>query len=265
MEKIQAGIFFDNDAHKIAEVDAYCKNIKLVKIPETPETPHMKYPQVPFEGKLAELYTEINPPDKTPQNLYAFIIKEEVKKDAYDIVSGIGPEQIEILNKWIEETKDIPSRAAIFDWDRTLTTFEGFYPKSQIDWYINKHFKLKISDDDYYSQLLQYLFGGDKRLEMMLNMFKIIHSNNIKIFILTNNRSCNEPEFSKIVKILLSADEDIPFTIICGINYGGNKGLALRSHPAFSICAAAGGRRRRKSMKHRKQKRKTIRRKKLRL
>jgi hypothetical protein len=63
-------------------------------------------------------------------NAYVDLLKSHhIDTDAYDPDSGIEQNHIRILNRWLTNTKDSKEhRAAIFDWDRTLTKVEGFYP-----------------------------------------------------------------------------------------------------------------------------------------
>lgn len=110
-------IFFDNEPKRIDEVEQYCKNIQCVKINETAERLLM----TKFTDPIYTEFLARNDITKETNQYYNYISRA-VYKDALDLLSGINPENVDTLNSWIEETNG--KRAAIFDWDRTLTVFE---------------------------------------------------------------------------------------------------------------------------------------------
>jgi len=92
-------------------------------------------------------------------------------------------------------------KVVIFDWDRTLTSVEGWYPEFFKDIYSN--YTTDINDPTNLPELTplfyettykkavadtaQYLFGGPHRERTLKNMFSFLHANNISVFIITNN------------------------------------------------------------------------------
>lgn len=84
-------------------------------------------------------------------------------------------------------------KIVIFDWDRTLTSVEGWWPN-----FFENVYPLRNSSDSsstspailYESDVkdtAQYLFGGPEREEEIRNMFSKLHANDIFVMILTNN------------------------------------------------------------------------------
>lgn len=93
-------------------------------------------------------------------------------------------------------------KVVIFDWDRTLTSVEGWYPDFFKDIYPNYTtdncdlpepttefdeiiFKKAVADT------AQYLFGGAERERTLKNIFSFLHANNISVFIITNNTTAS--------------------------------------------------------------------------
>jgi hypothetical protein len=241
-ESIQTAIFFDNDAHKIEEVTAMCGNIiEGISVPESPNGA--------FTVPLTQIKDFLKDSPKAMKYLdflnIAFKQYSLNSVDNFDKVSGIQQEHIDKATEWLERTKEIKQRAAIFDWDRTITMFEGIFPA-----YDPRFF----SFEDW----LCYLCGGDARFELLRDFLRTLHENNVEIIILTNNGSCNHPKeptyaaiFKNLVHTLL---QDIPYTLICSkYTAAGHKGVAIKADPRFSKCAVKGGRRK-KTKKNNKRK-----------
>jgi len=97
-------------------------------------------------------------------------------------------------------------KVVIFDWDRTLTSVEGWYPDFFKDLYSN--YTTNIDDPSDLPELTplfyettykkavadtaQYLFGGANRERTLKNMFSYLHANNISVFIITNNTTASK-------------------------------------------------------------------------
>ncbi len=233
---IQSGIFFDNDAHKVEQVTSACGNIiEGVNIPETSGEFYEKYEEK-FMKQLRERFEDTT---------FFDYMASKYDGDYIDKLSGIRKTHIDTLLDWMERTKELTRRAAIFDWDRTLTVFEGF-PIVQYEGLT-------------YNHILTYLFGGDKRLAAVRRVFQLLNENNIQIIILTNNGACGNPEdeyiriyFQGMVNKLLNG---IPYTLICSRlpPFNGHKGEAIKADSRFTKCATRGGRRKkqRKTKKRR--------------
>ncbi len=92
-------------------------------------------------------------------------------------------------------------KVIIFDWDRTLTSVEGWYPEFFKDIYSNYTTDIDNPSDlpeltplfyettykKAVADTAQYLFGGTNRQQTLKNMFSFLHANNISVFIITNN------------------------------------------------------------------------------
>jgi len=215
---IEAAIFFDNKKDHLDEVHTKHRNIKLVKIPDYKGSYYPK--QLPMNsGPLKTMIDSLGP------NAYVDLLKSHhIDADAYDPGSGIEQNHIRILNRWLTNTKKDSSnnsRAAIFDWDRTLTKVEGFYPL------------YKGQERHMFEDTLLYLFGGHKRLLKIRGMFQHLADEGVEIFILTNNEASITTFYKRMIHVL---SPHIPLeNIVCAtLLYNGNKGLAFENHTKLS-------------------------------
>jgi len=240
--KFGAAIFFDNDRHRIAEVREFCENIRLVPIDEMAEL-HA----YPFADGILEDYI-----DTLDYNVYLEAIQHlGVVSDMLDPLSGIEDEHIATFDAWLEETKTVPNRAALFDWDRTITVIEGFYPENLAD-IVKWRNENEVSLKDWREDTLIYLCGGNERLTKLRAMFARAHAAGVKNIVLTNNGMCTSSIFTDLAQHLF---HPVPVDAICGKLYNLHKGQALRAHPQFTeLCAVRGGRSRKcgrsKSRRH---------------
>ena len=92
-------------------------------------------------------------------------------------------------------------KVVIFDWDRTLTAIEGWYPEFFKDLYSNYTRDIddpgdlpepgREFDEATYKKAIadtaQYLFGGPDRERILKNMFSFLLANKISVFVITNN------------------------------------------------------------------------------
>jgi len=209
-------IFFDNDDRQLQHVRDFCKDIKLVKVNETRPLEETPFDQPPLANLVAQL----------PGNQYVKYIRDTIgwTGDTYDSRSGIMKSEIVTLYDWLAKTaSDSRPKAALFDWDRTLSQFEGF-----------PNLSVMPRDLSYYDVLV-YLLGGKKRFNMIQDMFKYVQTNypSVQIVIATNNGNCTRYQFKNLARMLIGR-EDIQF--VCGKNFQGNKGYALQKNdnPLFS-------------------------------
>lgn len=207
MEDIGAAIFFDNVQAHLNEVKAQNRNIKLVKIPDTQPCNGFGKTEEPYKSYLASL----------GPNTY---VDELPLYDMYDPVSGIQENHIRILNRWLSQTRYAHQRAAIFDWDRTLTMVEGLYP-------------IESTETLHFEDALLYLMGGSKRLFLLRKMFDKLHRLKVELFILTNNMASLDPFFKQLVHCL--SPHIPPTNILCAYaTHRGNKGHALEQNDRLS-------------------------------
>jgi len=214
---IEAAIFFDNKKEHLDEVHTKHRNIKLVKVPDAKGS-YFPKPLSMNSGPLKIMIESLGP------NAYVELLKGQgIDTDAFDPVSGIEQNHIRILNRWLTNTKDDShsNRAAIFDWDRTLTKVEGFYPL------------YKGQERHMFEDTLLYLFGGHKRLLKIRGMLQHLATEGVEIFILTNNEASITTFFKRMIHVL---SPHIPLeNIICAtLLYRGHKGLAFENHTKLS-------------------------------
>jgi len=212
---IEAAIFFDNKRDHLNEVHSKHRDIKLVKIPDAKGTHYPKALSME-SGAFKTMIDSLGP------NAYVDLLKSRgIDKDGYDPVSGIEQNHIRILNRWLTQTKDYRNRAAIFDWDRTLTKVEGFYPL------------YRGNERHMFEDTLLYLFGGHKRLLKIRAMFQHLTDEGVEIFILTNNEASITPFYKHMILVL---SPHIPLkNIICATRlYQGDKGEAFETHERLS-------------------------------
>ena len=180
---IEAAIFFDNSEYNISlpnGVCPLCRDVLCVKIRETSEAaPTLKWDESPLKD-----YTE-----SLGANTYVDVCKIVVRNEGYDPVSGIQAREVDVFTNWLKDTAHIRNRAAIFDWDRTITMVEGIHflmnsanvsdIRSKAIAYIREtqtslplykdHYEPLISQLDALpdctaSDILIYLLGGEARL-----------------------------------------------------------------------------------------------------
>ena len=251
----EAAIFFDNADNHINQVRTSCPyNVKLVKVNETApyydirgirhSKPVYALDQEPLKSYLASL----------GDNLYhQMLLNFQYTDDTYDHVSGINDANLATGRAWIASTADKAPRAAIFDWDRTITVFEGIVPVK--DPRLLPYFEKFITETGItYEQFLKdavlYFAGGATRLEKLRTFMRELHAAGIAIHILTNNDGCGEEYYTDLVKTFFG---DIPYSsIICSKDYRGDKGKALFSTPRFKkICMFSYGGGRKRSVRRR--------------
>jgi len=244
---IEYGIFFDDDEVNTHSV-AGKLNIKTVKIPKT-DGPILEIPISSFVNNASW--------DGTHEYI-DLLRKANVTTDLYDALSGIQEAQIDELNTWLDTIPEdkYKNTAAIFDWDRTLTVFEGIFPYSTILAYIN-YYGLNDSKDIITNSMLTYLFGGIDRLTMIKDMLDMLSGKGVQIFILTNNGSC--PTLNDFKSYVTLLTDKIPETnILCSkpSPYYGNKGNFLYANPKFELLKPAlfGGRSKQSRRRNRKTK-----------
>jgi len=224
MAEYKAAIFFENDPDQYANVQRVCRNpcnIDIIKISETRHLRDIPWSAPPLQKLIADNNFSENP-------YLTFIQSQGITGDQYDQVSGIQQEHIEVLQSWITKTATQIPRVALFDWDRTITVFEGnYYPAS----------RQLLSEmpggvpEGFERDTLVYLCGGEGRVALIQQMFQICEDNGIDITILTNNSQCIDffEDFEKLMKTF----GDFTFKYICSVQFNSNKGLALQKTPGY--------------------------------
>jgi hypothetical protein len=274
---IEHAIFFDNDQANIQNMKEFCETIECVRIPESSKVAAY----VPFlDPRFVAYLGNVGP------NAYFHLLREAMDSDMFDKVSGIQTRHVGILDDWMRRTAEIPNRAAIFDWDRTITMIEGCLSSASastmkdtiLGWlrnaqdsnpiyrrlYQRKIDRVQALPDCTAGDVLSYLVGGEIRLAMLRHMFSSCVSNKIHIVVLTNNTACAKPMFDELLGELF---QDMPFLKICSHPLRG-KSQYLKEHPLFQrICVddiyVGGVSRRRKTRAEKGQSKRTLRRKRV--
>ena len=214
-------LYLDNDFTQLRLVHSTHPRIESIQIPESLDPTSQPLASIVRRLELISGY------DFTG-NTYlerAFRIRASRPQHIYDPVSGIQEKHVEQVNVWMHRTSSAENRALLMDWDRTISLFEGYFGDDEGS----------LPDDhtNYYEDLLLVLLGGAARLDMIRRMIARAHAAGIELFVITNNGGCNDPGsgFNNFVSHLFG---NIPYTMICGRDFGGHKGRALEADPRFS-------------------------------
>lgn len=161
-------IFFDDSFFEIKNAKKY-KNINIYYVKDNLYKDYDSYLNILSNKTLKFIHNlEVNYNNKN------------------DIIKGIPINLLKNLNKLILN-KTISK--IVFDWDFTLSLFEG--------WYCDMTFtELKNNINDNFSNLnnyAEYLLGGYKRIKILKDIFNNAKKVNIPIFILTNNIALDNP------------------------------------------------------------------------
>lgn len=219
-------LYLDNDSTQLGLVSLSHPHIESIHIPESADTKSQ-----PLAHIISLLKTDSG--HDFAGNTYierAFEIRARRPRHIYDPLSGIQEKHVKRVDDWINNntSKSQPcggSSALLMDWDRTISLFEGYFGDDEGS--------LPTNLETYYEDLLLVLLGGARRLEMIRSMINRAHAASIEMYIITNNGGCNDPTsgFNNFVNKLFG---NIPYTMICGRDFGGHKGRALESHPRFN-------------------------------
>ena len=99
----------------------------------------------------------------------------------------------------------------------------------------------------------EYLAGGAKRLKLLQDMFDFLYDNSVDCFVLTNNTACMTSRglLREIAEVYTNGK---PIKILCGLEYGGQKSLAIKSNTKAHKFLCSTRKSRKKSTKTRKTK-----------
>jgi len=246
----QAALFFDNDLGHCLSFAPWSSTITPFYVGGIEA--HGEFPIVTWPDM--EAYRQGLSP--AGQNYMAFLTlatapsPPENQGDMLDLSSGLTFEQCQFIIKALERKTllhGVPANTlVIFDFDRTLSLFEGFMdadsppvpPGSGIQGYLTylmtnwpiinaEGNPVVLSADGF----IEYIFGGLQRKEIIQAFIHEIVLLGHSIVILTNNSvGINNPE---MLKQFFPGDE-AAINVICSRPYNGNKPLALQSaNPMF--------------------------------
>lgn len=190
-----SAIYFDNDSSSLEQVLKFCPKIRAVKTAE-------RSPQFPNFQLLAQA---------NENNAFLRAAYQELA-NGFDPSTGFGAEQVPVLNKWLEQSKDQSvKRYAIFDWSGTLTKFPTTFPYGDLPHPVSNEDRLEI------------LFGGAQRLAAIRKVFADLKENGVVPVIITNAQECGMPNFFELTNFA-----NVNVEVICAKAHP-DKAAALRS------------------------------------
>ena len=167
--------------------------------------------------------------------------------------SGIAEQDIEALGDWISEHEG-QRVAVLFDYDRTLTVFEGgnFLGNSFEEMLSMLEREYGVSPEGLTVEgMAEYYVGGIKRLRRLQSMFDALYEiPSLSLYVLTNNPICIHKRlfFTQILSILTRGR---PLQMLCSFAFNSNKKRAIQSDPLLApLCSAKGGKR--KTRRHKR-------------
>jgi len=249
---IEAALFFDNDLEYCKSFSPWAHKVTPFHIGGYQRAEGEPFPIKPW-AEMENFRSMLTPEGKLVFDQLRFITAEfppEGQGDSYDETAGITFPQVEIILHALDNKAQIhggaENVAAIFDFDRTLSLFEGLIggnhddipENSGIQGYLNLlNTVCPIASNGVPvltrpMGLIDYLFGGPVRVAWIYTLFHIIRTRGHPLVILTNNSTAiRNPQ---LFKDFFPAELDYPgFTVICGAPYEGHKPRALYKNPAF--------------------------------
>lgn len=186
-------LFYDDDPINIMEMSKL-PNTKTILIVNKPVNLNYKERYNYHQNFVNNSYYNYFKPQGTPSCGFTMIHSED-------------------LINWMNTHVVVP--VVLFDWDRTITCFDGF----AIENFPFTYSSVGILVQD----VMEYICGGYPRLNLLSYLFQIIRKKS-EIFIVTNNPVSinNRPEFIKMIRMI-----DPHFKEKCLIYGNGNKRLAL--------------------------------------
>jgi hypothetical protein len=266
------GIFLDNDEKHRNSVRNACRaNMTIINIPETSYmAPQVRIDSVPYVQFLERLSSKGKDAAKVISRM-CLVTGGGV--EALDMRSGIQTPHVAQLQAWVDRETQVQGHklVAVFDFDRTISMIEGGYflansmyeMKKIIAEHVGKREDLEVyvpglTPEGY----AEYLAGSTERLGMLQDMFDYLYDHNVKVILLTNNGACPRAR-NLFHEIMMVYTRGRPVDVICGVDFGGDKGKAVLGRPTDTgdlkslrqMCLAQGGGKR-KYRKRRQTKRK---------
>jgi hypothetical protein len=199
-KKCKITLFFDNDKNNFLDKNL-CKNVIPILIEDKTDIYTEKYntytTKIVYNNYLGSL------------TYGAFIYGQYVRNktkfniDSYDPISGINKYHIKKLMCPFMANLN----ALIFDWDRTLTVFEGLYSIFPHVKDLLKYFSLK--SEVCIKDVAEYYLGGYDRIRLLRKVWKSAKDNKTPIYILSSNPSVGKyPTF--FFELLNSVKLNVP-------------------------------------------------------
>lgn len=228
------GIFLDNDPDFRHDVATHCKGFTVLEIDQTPRGEAFGL-ELDSEDYHTFLHGLSGKGKAAASILKVLLEREGVRDESYDTRSGITEAHVRQLKDWVNENRQT-KMLGVFDFDRTLTMMEGghFVGTSLRSW--KETMKQSLAEHDHQrldrftvEGFAEYLAGGAKRLAMLQDMFDFLYKHSVKCFLLTNNTACMESR-GLLKELVQVYTKNRPIKVVCGLEYGGQKSLAIRSN-----------------------------------
>jgi hypothetical protein len=169
---VERAIFVDNDPHQIKSVGGACGGIHAYKVAETD----------PGELDGDETMDAYRETLRGGARSYVDNILPQNDLPVYDPVSGINERDSDYIVKWAARA---PTRhtAVIFDWDQTITKFNGVFPHTAAEERVMRN-RYGITERDRTS----FYVGGDERRRMLRDLaHRLRKMPHVSLYVLTNN------------------------------------------------------------------------------
>jgi hypothetical protein len=204
-------IFYDNDAERIEQVrqqpNIFCQQIddsipnelyKRIKSKHNNATDLLQSSH--FFNEYTTLFGKNTFTD--------FLLETQTNSlETFMPCEGFNTKHKEQLFAWLDSRKIMFPRdkhIMVFDWDRTLSQYEGVYTSFLNR--KNRRHKYRSKYYDYNYDIVVYLLGGKERLEILKDMFNKIYKKGGIVYICTNNpiasvtNNISRNEFIKIIR-----------------------------------------------------------------
>lgn len=178
-------LFFDNDPKNFEEIKNNALPIECIHVEEIPihafELHYNSYKLNKWNRYVKWLEDNVD-------------IEKSLESDTSPS-KALNDNHIAYIKKWANNTNEMyKQRYVLFDWDRTLSMWEGFYtfnndrkPFIKIIANGRNYFKL---DDLFAEDMITYLLDNEThRLEKIKNLISELLDKNIEVIIVTNNSS----------------------------------------------------------------------------
>ena len=259
-------LFFDNDVKNFEEIEIYNDlPIECIHVEEIPIN-------------ALELHDNVYTFNKS--NAYVEWLEEniEIERALQRDISpseALNDDHIDYIKQWIYKTNGMyKERYVLFDWDRTLSMWEGFYtfnndikPFRKI---IANGKNVYILDPLFAKDMLTYLLDNkNNRLQKIKNLISELLDRNIEVIIVTNNSSLlniSNPYYLKNLNIWVPLLQELDNRLTSkNLIYGGLLGKYKAIKKRFpnikniSVLETYKGGKRKKSNRNKRTKRKQLR------
>jgi len=215
-------LFYDNDEYNIKNFQENLPMIKCVLVDDSIPNDRLKNISNKCYYNIIKNSSSLYPNTFSKDNKYAVYTLNE---GGERVMPSRGLTKDMINDIIIVYQRPVLNKYLFLDWDRTISVIEGFICPYYPDLFINH-------DIDNYNDILEYIVGGEERVNLFKLMYNTLINNNTKVFILTNNPNAskydkgNRPEFLQLIRIMFP---DFPNEhLICSYDYGSDKVFGLR-------------------------------------